>query len=139
MNGKRLIARLSPREHECCASTVRDTRLVNIIWKRRGALSKVGTRAAPTSRRIKKSKMLTEQYRLRGFPRRAAPSVRRNYFSVTSRMSLSPMISRISRRLTASWRCWSSVPTNLAPIASVLSRRPSSAAMFGYSIMSRIS
>jgi hypothetical protein len=70
---------------------------------------------------------------------KAALSANQNYFSVTSRMSLPPMMSRISRRLIASWRCWSSVPTNLAPIESVLSRRPSRAAMFGYSIMSRIS
>jgi hypothetical protein len=63
----------------------------------------------------------------------------KNYFRVISRMVLPPMISRISKRLTASWRCWSSLPTNLAPIGSVFSRRPSNAAMLGYSIMSRIS
>src|SRR6266481_8122936 len=57
----------------------------------------------------------------------------RSYLRVISRMVLVPRISRMSSRFTAVARRWSSEPMTFSTIGSILSRNPSSAAMFGYS------
>jgi hypothetical protein len=73
--------------------------------------------------------------RVTGTKRKAALG---NYFSVISRMVFVPMISRMSSRFTAVVRRWSSLPMTFSTMGSILSRRLSNAAQFGYSTRIRI-
>ena len=61
-----------------------------------------------------------------------------DYLRVISRMVFVPRISRISSRFTAVARRWSSVPMIFSTMGSILSRRLSNAAQFGYSTRIRI-
>ena len=72
----------------------------------------------------------------RGSQRLVGP--RSCYFSVISRIVFVPRISRISSRLTAVSRLCVSDPITFSTIGSILSRIPSSAAMFAYWTMIRI-
>ena len=61
-----------------------------------------------------------------------------DYFNVISRIVLVPRISRMSKRFTARSRRCSSEPTTFAITGSILSRKLSNAAQFGYSTKIRM-
>src|SRR6266487_485983 len=62
----------------------------------------------------------------------------RSHLSVISRMVFVPRISRMSRRFTAVSRRCSSEPMTFSTIGSILSRKLSKAAQFGYSTRIRM-